>query len=65
VSEHDLRPKAEDHRGVIDDAGQFPSMFKGFGDHRIGQHHEDGAPANILMNACAVGSIFEQGKTRQ
>ena len=40
------RRQSESHH--IDEAGQFPSMFKGFGDHRVGQHHEDGAPGKPI-----------------
>jgi hypothetical protein len=34
-------------------------MFKGFGDHRIGQHHEDGAPGkHIDERLCGIGKHF-------
>ena len=56
--------QSESHH--IDEAGQFPAMFEGFGDHRVGQHHEDGAPGkHVDERLCGSGSILEQYETRQ
>src|SRR5262245_39303068 len=59
----EISRQSESHH--IDEAGRFPSMFKGFGDHRVGQHHEDSAPGkHIDERLCNIGSMFEQNKTR-
>src|SRR5262245_57249216 len=59
----EISRQSESHH--IDEAGRFPSMCKGFGDHRVGQHHEDSAPGkHIDERLCNIGSMFEQNKTR-
>ena len=60
----EIRRQSESHH--IDEAGRFPSMGKGFGDHRVGQHHEDSAPGkHIDERLGGIGNIFEHNKTRQ
>src|SRR5215831_18414022 len=58
----EIRRQSESHHS--DEAGRFPSMGKGFGDHRVGQHHEDRAPGKHIDECLGgIGSMFEHHKT--